>query len=103
MKLPCEISVWFHLPQIRADLAIELIRLGVPRKTVAMEIGVTRSAISQYIHKKRGRQLSKSESYQKEIKAAGKKIYGGASTDELRMMVCKCCHLLQEESAKRDA
>ena len=69
----------------------------------AKKLGVTPAAVSQYIHKKRGLQSLKSRSYRQEIKAAVKKICDEASSDELRMLVCNCCHLLQKDDEQKPA
>lgn len=96
MIFPCEKAVWYHLPQIRADLAIELVKTGMTQSQAAKKLGVTPAAVSQYIHKKRGMQSLKSRSYRKEIEAAVKKICEDASSDDLQHLVCNCCHLLQK-------
>lgn len=100
MIFPCEKAVWYHLPQIRADLAIELVKTGMTQSQAARKLGVTPAAVSQYIHKKRGLQLPKSKLYKQEIKGAVKKILEDASDDELRFIVCKCCQLLGKESGE---
>ncbi|MBZ4218815.1 MAG: helix-turn-helix domain-containing protein [Chlorobium sp.] len=97
MIFPCEKAVWYYLPQIRADLAIELVKTGMTQSQAAKKLGVTPAAVSQYIHKKRGMQLQKSRSYRKEIDAAVKKICEEAVPDDLHKIVCNCCHLLQKE------
>ncbi len=99
MIFPCEKAVWYYLPQIRADLAIELVKTGMTQSQAAKKLGVTPAAVSQYIHKKRGMQSLKSRSYRKEIDAAVKKICEEASHTELQGIVCNCCHLLQKEEA----
>ena len=98
MIFPCEKAVWYYLPQIRADLAIELVKTGMTQSQAAKKLGVTPAAISQYIHKKRGIQSLKSRSYRKEIDAAVQKICEEASSADLHRIVCNCCHLLQKES-----
>ena len=103
MIFPCEKAVWYHLPQIRADLAIELVKTGMTQSQAAKKLGVTPAAVSQYIHKKRGMQSHKSRSYRKEIDAAVKKICEDAATEELHKLVCNCCHLLQKEDTPEKA
>lgn len=98
MIFPCEKAVWYYLPQIRADLAIELVKTGMTQSQAAKKLGVTPAAISQYIHKKRGGQSHKSKSYRKEIEVAAATICAEASSAELRSIVCNCCHLLQKEA-----
>jgi predicted transcriptional regulator len=98
---PCENAVWYHLPQIRADLAIELVKTGMTQSQAAKKLGVTPAAVSQYIHKKRGMQSHKSRGYRKEIEVAVKKICEEASSDDLHRIVCNCCHLLQKEENQK--
>ncbi len=100
MIFPCEKAVWYYLPQIRADLAIELVKTGLTQSQAAKKLGVTPAAVSQYIHKKRGMQSFKSKSYRKEIEMAVKKICEEASKEELLSFVCNCCHLLQKEEGQ---
>jgi predicted transcriptional regulator len=97
---PCERAVWYHLPQIRADLALELVKTGMTQSQAAKKLGVTPAAVSQYIHKKRGLQSLKSRAYRHEIKEAVKKICNDASSDDLRLIVCNCCHMLQSKEEK---
>ncbi len=97
MIFPCEKAVWYNLPQIRADLAIELVKTGMTQSQAAKKLGVTPAAVSQYIHKKRGMQLQKSMDYRKEIEVAVQKICEEASSNDLHQIVCNCCRLLQQE------
>ena len=97
MIFPCEKAVWYYLPQIRADLAIELVKTGMTQSQAAKKLGVTPAAVSQYIHKKRGLQSPRTRLYRQEIKAAVRKICEDASSDELHFIVCKCCQLLKKE------
>jgi predicted transcriptional regulator len=95
---PCEKAVWHYLPQIRADLAKELVKTGMTQSQAAKKLGVTPAAVSQYLHKKRGLQPAKSRAYRQEIKTAAEKIREGTTNNELSGMVCNCCHLLQQDS-----
>ena len=45
MKSPCEIAVWFILPQIRAGLARELVRQGLSQKETAEKLKLTPAAV----------------------------------------------------------
>ncbi|MEI8185104.1 MAG: helix-turn-helix domain-containing protein [Chlorobiaceae bacterium] len=101
MIFPCEKAVWYYLPQIRADLAIELVKTGMTQSQAAKKLGVTPAAVSQYIHKKRGIQTPKSRIYRQEIKTAVKKICDDASNADLSLIVCSCCHMLQKDDEKK--
>ena len=97
MIFPCEKAVWYYLPQIRADLAKELVKTGMTQSRAAMLLGVTPAAVSQYLHKKRGQQNIKSRDYRHEIKNAVEKICAGAAVSELHGIVCKCCQILKKD------
>jgi uncharacterized protein len=80
-------------------MAIELVKSGMTQSQAAKKLGVTPAAISQYIHKKRGLLSPKSKHYRQEIKEAVKILCSEEpKPDELRQMVCSCCHLLQKEA-----
>jgi predicted transcriptional regulator len=52
MKPPCELIVWYVIPTIRAELAKEMIKLGLSQKEVSERLGITQSAVSQYVKDK---------------------------------------------------
>jgi predicted transcriptional regulator len=54
MKSPCELVVWGLSPGIRAAIAEELVRCGLPQKEISELLGITPPAVSQYVSKKRG-------------------------------------------------
>jgi len=54
IKLPCEVMIWEFLPALRRELVKALLKEGVSRKEIASMLGITDSAISQYLKKKRG-------------------------------------------------
>ncbi|MBF0585671.1 helix-turn-helix domain-containing protein [Prosthecochloris sp. N3] len=96
MIFPCEKAVWYNLPQIRADIATGLVKSGMTQSLAAKKLGVTPAAVSQYINKKRGSQAVRSTAYLDEIRHAVNKIRQGASEDEVRFIVCRCCQLITE-------
>ncbi|NTW54663.1 MAG: Fis family transcriptional regulator [Chlorobaculum sp.] len=100
MIFPCEKAVWYYLPQIRADLAKELVRTGMTQSSAAKALGVTPAAVSQYLHKKRGGQNIKSRVYKQEIRSAVDKIREGATGPELYSFVCKCCQILKKDDTE---
>ena len=103
MIFPCEKAVWYNLPQIRADIASGLVKKGMTQSKAAKKLGVTPAAVSQYLNKKRGQQAVKSKSYLEEIKVAVEKICDGASAQELKDIVCKCCQIITEEATGEES
>tara|TARA_Y100000310_G_scaffold341261_1_gene439863 strand:+ start:1059 stop:1415 length:357 start_codon:yes stop_codon:yes gene_type:complete len=54
MKLmPQEIEVWYIIPSIRRELAKSLKLKGLSQKEIALTLGITEPAVSQYLHDKR--------------------------------------------------
>lgn len=91
MKLPCEHAVWYDLPQIRADLAKELVKQGMSQKEAAEKLSITPSAVSQYLHKKRGMKSKTPASYKKRIVEAAKEIRNAKTGERICKTICKCC------------
>lgn len=54
MRPPCEIVVWYVIPNIRSELAKELLNLGMKQKQISELLDITQPAVSQYISDKRG-------------------------------------------------
>jgi predicted transcriptional regulator len=55
---PQEVEVFYLLPAIRREFAIALKALGKSQRDIAKLLGVTDAAVSQYITKKRGHDVS---------------------------------------------
>jgi predicted transcriptional regulator len=91
MKLPCETALWYTLPQIRADLARELIKQGLSQKEVAEKLGITPSAVSQYLHRKRGGKIKMSKDYKSRVEETAKNIKKASSESDVSKLICKCC------------
>ena len=86
MLQPQEVEVWYVLPAIRRDLSEELYRRGLKKKEIASLLGLTKSAVSQYLSKKRaGFKLYGMKS---EIKKAAQQIIkGSCSTFEIQKLL----------------
>ena len=73
--LPCENIIWYGIPVIRRELAFCLInQFGLSQKEAADKLGITPSAVSQYISKKRGKITILDEKIIEEINLSAKKI-----------------------------
>jgi len=61
-SLPQEIEVWYIIPAIRRELAKSFIKkYKIRQNKVAELLGTTEAAVSQYIHRKRAKDLKFSE------------------------------------------
>jgi len=73
--LPQELEVWYLIPAIRRELTkILTSEYELTQKQVAEILGLTESAVSQYIKSKRGSELSFNNSEVKIIKQYADKI-----------------------------
>ncbi len=95
--LPCENIIWYGIPVIRRELAFCLInRFGLSQKEAADKLGITPSAVSQYISKKRGKITILDEKIIEEINLSAKKI-NNQGESILNSEICKICKILKSE------
>ena len=95
MKTPCEIFVWDILPMIRKEFAKNLIKdHGYTQRKTAETLGLTESAVSQYLSKKRGKKNILDQNLQKEIKKSVRKILKG-NTKTVVVETCRICEFLK--------
>ena len=73
--MPQEIEVWYLIPAIRKELAkIFISKYEMSQKEIADILGLTESAVSQYLKDKRGNQLKFNLNERKIINKTAKKI-----------------------------
>ena len=65
---PQELEVYYILPALRRELAKAMKKLGRSQKEIAGNLGVTESAVSQYIHQKRATCVDFTRDLQNDIK-----------------------------------
>ncbi|DAC72969.1 MAG TPA: Fis family transcriptional regulator [Thermoplasmata archaeon] len=95
MKIDCEESVWYLLPLIRKEFAKSLIKdHGLTQRKAAEKLGITESAVSQYVSKKRGDFKVTDVAIQREIKESTKRIIKG-DIQVMKTETCRICHLLR--------
>lgn len=74
MKItPNEIIYWEILPAIRSSMVFEMKEQGVSQVQIAQILGITPSAVSQYLKSKRGN-FEFSEDFRSEIRNSVKKL-----------------------------
>jgi len=95
--LPCENIIWYGIPVIRREIAFCLINnFGLSQKEAAEKLGITPSAVSQYVSKKRGKITIMDEKIINEIKLSAKKINEKGEL-VLNSELCKICKILKSE------
>lgn len=73
--MPQEIEVWYLIPSLRRELAKIIIDdFNLTQKQTAEILGITESAISQYIKEKRAHELKFNGKEMAEIRKTAKKI-----------------------------
>ncbi len=95
IKIDCEENVWYLLPLIRKEFAKSLIKdHGLTQRKAAEKLGITESAVSQYVSKKRGDFTVGNTMIREEIKVSTKRIMNG-DIQVMKVETCRICHLLR--------
>ena len=71
---PQEIEVWYIIPAIRREIAKEMKSLGVSQVKISKTLGITNAAVSQYLSKKRAKDIKFPGIINQKIKAASKRL-----------------------------
>ena len=87
-KTPCETLVWNVLPCIRRRLAEELKEKGLSQRDIALKVGVSEAAVSQYFSNKRGKNTSFDGEINQKIAEAAEAIIRGANPIEEICLIC---------------
>ena len=73
--MPQEIEVWYLIPALRREMVKVLIRNhGMSQKDASKVLGITESAVSQYLSDKRGNEMTFSKKDNKKIEECVKDI-----------------------------
>lgn len=73
--MPQELEVFYLIPALRREISKILVQdYKLAQKEIAQILGITESAISQYLKSKRGSELKFSSNELEKIKACAKKI-----------------------------
>ncbi|WP_254591294.1 transcriptional regulator [Methanocella conradii] len=95
MKPPCELVVWYVIPAIRAELAKELVKLGLSQKEVSERLGITQSAVSQYVKEKRGKGISMNRQVRKAIRNLAREMADGGAKGDVIPGICSVCSIVK--------
>ncbi len=98
MKIPCELTVFYVLPCIRKELAMELVkRHHYSQADVARMFGMTDAAISHYMNSRRGStvEIVSSGRYQEfklEVEKSAKRLIEGS---DIVTEICLLCRVIR--------
>lgn len=80
MKQPQEIEVWYIIPALRRKFSRCMVhKYNLSQRKTAKLLGVTESAVSQYVNKKRAQEVSLGCEIAKKIDLSAKKIIDSKS------------------------
>jgi len=99
MELPQEIELWYVIPAIRKALVFELKRQGLKQKEIASLLGLTASAISQYVKDKRASfccDAFKAPVVASEVHASAAKIINTKDPDTATKEVNRICRFIRD-------
>ncbi len=98
--LPCELAVRVVIPSLRALVARELTKkYSMRQEEAASALGVTQSAISQYVRNARGNTLNLEgiDSIREIIENASEQIVSNEfSAGQINALYCKACRVVRE-------
>jgi hypothetical protein len=96
MRQPQEIEVWYVLPAIRREFAKGMIeKHGMSQKETASVLGVTDSAVSQYLKSKRAKEVEFSHRIKAAIEESVTRVVGDRS--RLIMEMQGICDMLKKD------
>jgi len=100
MNAPCQVVYWYLLPAMSSTLSRELVKLGMPQKEIALALGLTPAAVSQYISRKRGKEIKLDKRTCARItKLARKLARRKMRDDDVMFEVCGICALARRSES----
>ncbi|MFH1431613.1 MAG: helix-turn-helix domain-containing protein [archaeon] len=98
MKVPCELIVWHILPSIRKEFARTLVEdLHLTQREAAKRLGVTESAVSQYLKSKRGDEIKFSKDINEKIGGSIKDISIADDNATMIKKICSVCRMIKNQ------
>lgn len=102
MELPQEIELWYVVPSIRKALVTELKKHNIKQKDIAPLLGITESAVSQYMKDKRASCCYESfqqEPLKGEIESSARTILDQEDPDPAVAMreIARLCRIIKEK------
>lgn len=98
--MTCDEVVRLYLPQIRAELVTRLVQeKGLPQNRVALYMGLSRAAVSQYVSKKRG---CGNISISRELDAIINAWADGVISGDCTITICDICQCIDHQKRLYD-
>ena len=95
-RTPCEYVLWNGIPNIRKEFAETLIKqYGLNQREAAEKIGITPSAVSQYLSHKRGKKDIFDDTIIQEISISAERIMKNNGNDVV-IETCRICRIVQK-------
>jgi len=95
-RTPCEYMIWNGIPVIRKEIAERMIKTyGLSQRQAAEKLGLTPSAVCQYVSNKRGKIEIIDNGISNEITISAERIIKNGST-HLVIETCRICRLIQQ-------
>ena len=95
-RTPCEYMIWNGIPVIRKEIAESMIKeYGLSQREAAEKLGITPSAVCQYLSNKRGKIEILDDGINKEITISAERIIKNGST-HLVIETCRICRLIRQ-------
>lgn len=95
LKQPCEVAIWHVVPCIRACLSRELVKMDLTQKAVGNLLGISQSAVSQYVSEKRGKIRKRDPRTYKMITDLAEDLVQ-EEVDDLSKRICRICRTVQQ-------
>lgn len=74
METPQELEVWYVIPSLRKELTIAMKESGLKQVEIANKLGLTKSAVTQYLNNKRANELIFNIKIKEAVKESARKI-----------------------------
>lgn len=95
-RTPCEYMLWNGIPAIRKELAQTMIEhFGLSQREVAEKLGITPSAVCQYLSNKRGKTDIFDTTIIEEITVSAEHIMKNNDSSVV-IETCRICRLVQK-------
>ncbi len=101
-----ELELWHVIPAIRREFALEMLKRGIKKVEISKFLGLTKSAVSQYLHNHRAINFRFNYKIKKKIQESVDKIINNVdSTAEIQSIlkllrenqnICKFHHSLEK-------